>query len=560
MPIPQEQLASALQALQSAQQDGVVRANALSRPHRERLLQSGFVQEVIKGWLIVAHPSLSDGSSTGWYASFWAFVRQYLDSRFGNGYCLSAEASLKRHARSLLIPRQVTVILREGSNQTVPLPFDTSLLLYKDAANFPANRVQQQEYQQQEYQQQEYQQQGEEQQPEQDQPKGLWLMDLPLALVRVAPSFFQTSPEDAQIALRLLRDPAPLLRVLLETGSVSAAGRLAGACEVLGDVAAKERIVQAMRAAGYGVRVSNPFERTLPAWEGGHTVSPHAVRLRSLWATFRAEAARIVPPPPGLPADPAAYLAQVDERYGSDAYNSLSIEGYRVTPELIERVRQGAWNPDHFAGDRQQQDALAARGYFQAFGSVKESLTRVLAGADAAHVVARDHPTWYQELFAPAVQTGLLPRSSLAGYRNQNVYLRGSRHVPPAPAAVLDSLDALFEPAFGRERASDPGDPGALLLRVHPPVQRRQRASGAVPDELPAGGRRLSLDDHSSGQAPRLPGRTGDGVGRAYHCPLRSLRLRGDGERARAVGESASVAVLIAIQCLSSLKAYRSLS
>jgi len=30
----------------------------------------------------------------------------------------------------------------------------------------------------------------------------------------------------------------------------------------------------------------------------------------------------------------------------NDAYNSLSIEGYRVTPELIERIRDGKWDPE----------------------------------------------------------------------------------------------------------------------------------------------------------------------------------------------------------------------
>jgi hypothetical protein len=38
-------------------------------------------------------------------------------------------------------------------------------------------------------------------------------------------------------------------------------------------------------------------------------------------------------------------LRFVDDIYQSDAYHSLSIEGYRVTPELIERVRSGDWNP-----------------------------------------------------------------------------------------------------------------------------------------------------------------------------------------------------------------------
>ena len=30
-----------------------------------------------------------------------------------------------------------------------------------------------------------------------------------------------------------------------------------------------------------------------------------------------------------------------------DAYHSLSIEGYRVTQELIEQVQAGDWDPEH---------------------------------------------------------------------------------------------------------------------------------------------------------------------------------------------------------------------
>ena len=61
----------------------------------------------------------------------------------------------------------------------------------------------------------------------------------------------------------------------------------------------------------------------------------------------------------------------VDEIYQSDAYHSLSIEGYSVSAELIERVRAGNWDPDHHDADRQSRDALAARGYWQAFQVVK---------------------------------------------------------------------------------------------------------------------------------------------------------------------------------------------
>jgi hypothetical protein len=46
----------------------------------------------------------------------------------------------------------------------------------------------------------------------------------------------------------------------------------------------------------------------------------------------------------------------------TDAYHSLSIEGYRVSTALLERVRTGAWDPENIVEDREQRNAFAARG------------------------------------------------------------------------------------------------------------------------------------------------------------------------------------------------------
>jgi hypothetical protein len=129
----------------------------------------------------------------------------------------------------------------------------------------------------------------------------------------------------------------------------------------------------------------------------------------------------------------------------NDAYNSLSIEGYRVSNELIERVRSGAWNPDAIIGDREQHDALAARGYWQAFQSVRHSIEKVLQQESAGTVALTDHATWYRELFAPSVTAGIVKASEPAGYRHGPVYIRASKYVPPRPEAVRELMPAFFE-------------------------------------------------------------------------------------------------------------------
>ncbi len=71
-----------------------------------------------------------------------------------------------------------------------------------------------------------------------------------------------------------------------------------------------------------------------------------------MWESMRGAVIKNFPAPPGPPKDRDAYLRFIDEIYQSDAYHSLSIEGYSVTPALIERVRQGDWDPDHHEDDR----------------------------------------------------------------------------------------------------------------------------------------------------------------------------------------------------------------
>ena len=93
------------------------------------------------------------------------------------------------------------------------------------------------------------------------------------------------------------------------------------------------------------MRESDPFEPAQAFRTLNRTQEPIARRLQSLWETFREPVIAAFPKSPERPQDPKAYLSLVDGIYHDDAYHSLSIEGYLVTPELIERVRLGNWNP-----------------------------------------------------------------------------------------------------------------------------------------------------------------------------------------------------------------------
>lgn len=114
--------------------------------------------------------------------------------------------------------------------------------------------------------------------------------------------------------------------------------------------------------------------------------------------------------------------------------------GYRVTPELVERVRSGAWNPEEVVEDRDGRDAMAARGYWLAFQRVKDATDEILRDPASAAAVAREqHRGWYRELFRPAVTAGILEPAQLAGSGTNPVYIQNSRHVPPRPESVREA-------------------------------------------------------------------------------------------------------------------------
>ena len=123
----------------------------------------------------------------------------------------------------------------------------------------------------------------------------------------------------------------------------------------------------------------------------------------------------------------------------------MSIERYRVSESLIERVRTGSWNPDNNEVDR---------GYWLAFREVKKSVKKILNNRNAGDVAAEDHGDWYRALFSPSVDARIMKASDLAGYRNGQVYIRNSMHVPPNKDAVFDCMPSLFDLLRDEEHAA----------------------------------------------------------------------------------------------------------
>lgn len=419
MATPSEKLAESLEALHTLQRVVAIRSSQLTRTHRERLMRAGFLECVLKGWYIATSPAGDAGETAAWYGAFWRFCAQYLAERFGEAWSLGPEQSLALHVGDGMVPRQLVVRATHARNGVTELVHDTSLLEVRAKLPRPEETVTR---------------------------DGMRLFSMAAGLVAVAPSYFRENSVNAKAALASIRDASELLGPLLAGGHSVVAGRLAGALVDVGKPRMADELVAAMEAAGYEVRPSSPFEEAAESPAAfARLRSPYVNRIAMLWQAMRSDVLAVFPEAPGRPRGRRAFLKRVDERYGDDAYHSLSIEGYQVTPELIERVRRGRYRPDASDSDRTQRDALAARGYWQAFKAVRKSVARVLEGESPGQVADEDHSAWYRELFAPSVTAGLVSAADLAGYRGAPVFIRGSRHVPPNVEAVRDAMPALFD-------------------------------------------------------------------------------------------------------------------
>ena len=390
-------------------------ADTLGRTHTERLLNSGYLKMVIKGWYIPCYPG-SEGDSTVWYVSYWHFIVAYLNNKFGENWSLSPELSLYFYSGKSVVPQQLIVRSDAAANNILSLPFGTSLLDIK--ASLPPSVEVELRY-------------------------GVRLYPLAYALLLVGPDYYRRNSLEARTCLASLRDVTPVVTAALEGGYTSRAGRVAGALRSIGREEMADQLISTMKQVGYSIQEANPFEEDIRLER--FEPSPYASRLRLMWMKMcpkvvaLKESAGIHP----VAKDVESVLAMMDATYIKDSYNSLSIEGYKITEGLLERVRSGNWDPKNDDEDQERKNALAARGYYQAYQLLKQSVADSLAGEDPAKMYVKSHQGWHFQLFEPCIRAGIIKASDLVGYRTHQVYIRNSMHVPLNPDTVLDAMTAL---------------------------------------------------------------------------------------------------------------------
>lgn len=422
----QEKLASALQEAQTHAVDNIVQSSALTGPNRTLLVKEGFLKLIIKSWyLLDADIGVSvAGDSVLWYEGLWSFIGQYVSSKYAGGYWLSPVDSLNVQTSNTTLPKQLIINTTAKASNIISLPKGLSLCVV-GGGKLPSTL---------------------------ELKQGVMVHTLESALANLLPKNFI---DTGAIQIGLTKsDTSQLALGIADNRNMKSGNRLLGAYFELGmDTEAEMFKTQVRALAGLELKPSNPFEHKPNRFTVEHREAPSAMRVRQLWANFRgdivAEFEGVQPSSAFYKTDIETVLTKLDEIHVQDAYHSLSIEGYRVTTELIEKIRSGQWSPNSNDQDKANLNVLAAKGYNIAFNRLKDSIRSRHAESGNQTGLARKIQLgvtqWYTGLFQPQVDAGMLTAISIAGFRKGPIYIRGSRHVPLPSEQLMDCMSALYQ-------------------------------------------------------------------------------------------------------------------
>jgi fido (protein-threonine AMPylation protein) len=420
-------------AHKAAQRNCVVQSKDIERDVRERLERSSWLKEVYKGFYLLVQPEVGAEGESYFYPSYLDFCSVYLNDRFGTKWFLSAESSVDLHLESTKVPTQLYVHNSMKINDVVKLPHGLSIVITSSSIKFEELT---------------------------EVKDGICALRMQPALAHLQKSYFQSRQQDLMLGLSTLSNVDELTKVLASQKLLTQAARLASALRQLGRVALGDQIIQNLGLVGLkvpSIDLSNETET--------HSTSFHALmggtdlyknRITLLWEKASLQILDVLeqqtinflqwPGPGAFPMD------KIKDLYSHDSFNSLSIEGYQVSIELIQKIESGNWNPSTDPNDKETKDKLAAIGYRNAFFHCSQFLSDKLGRSEASKKEEQTpfelrtlaHQI-YQQLFLPGVESKIGKMSDLFGTRNGRVLIKGSRHVTPRFESVSEYLDALFE-------------------------------------------------------------------------------------------------------------------
>lgn len=383
----------------------------------------GCVHPIMRDWSYLAH-DIYDSKEAIWQETVPLFLTSYLKKRFARQYCLGGEFTLdylsgtQRYWSGIQAYNPV-------SNQALKLPYGVTLSLIKDSEREYLNPAEVMVVDE------------------------LRLMCVEEALSRVSTEYIESRPVEVAAALNWA-DPQVLKRKLQESPR---RGALAHALK-----RASEQCFEESRWQECFAEIAKGTATRPKSWSYsvGGKISPasgqlgfraggYAVLYDHLAGPIRGTGPKIKPL-----ADPRAVLQAMDRGYKEDAYHSLTIEGYRVTREMIDRIARGEWNPMANSSDQARLQGAAIKGYNRAFQQVRSVVETMLdQGSHPGERVRANLLRWQEELFHHYREAGL--QEPPIGYRESSVYITNRQFVFP-PSRRVPELMEVFMTKLSEEK------------------------------------------------------------------------------------------------------------
>lgn len=389
------------------------------------LKKAGFLREIINGWVYLSSPMEKKSETTSWFMNYWEFVEKYLKKRFKTKYCLSPETSLMLHSKERYIPKQIVIITKEGAVSNIKLPFKASLLTYPDTVNFPKK-----EYI--------------------VKVKDINAMSIEYALCKVSPRYWKNRQKEIEVLMISKWDLRKVVDILTTSKSTmrSSASRIYSALIFL-ERDEEAKLLKSLYDSTFGGSLSfkNPFSKNaVRLLSSSKPKSITSLKLEAMWNSYKNIVQDIGKEIKRVNFSPNQIESMLEAIKQEDMYHSLSIEGYKITNELIQKVISGDWNPKLNNEDKKTKDALSAKGYVDTFEEIKNDLKKeVIQQNYPNNFIEKFHQKWYAKLFNPCVKSGILSPSDLIGYRRHQVFIRNSKHVPLEECELIDAMDTYFQ-------------------------------------------------------------------------------------------------------------------
>ena len=389
------------------------------------LKKAGFLKEIIKGWVYLSSPIEKEFETTSWYINYWEFINKYLKKRFKTQYCLNPEASLLLHNNERYIPKQISVITKDGSVSNINLPFDTSILTYPDSLHLPKK-------------------------DNISKIRDINVMSLEYALCKTGPSYWRDKQKEVEVLMTSKLDFQKTVEILTNSKSKmnSSASRFHGAF-IFFQRKEDADILKSLYDSTFGGSLisTNPFNKdAIRFLSSNKAKSVTSLKLEAKWNNWRDTVYKIGKNIKKVNYSSKEIESMLEDVKQEDMYHSLSIEGYKITNDLIDKVINGNWDPQSNEEDKKTKDALAAKGYSDAFNEIKKDLKEEkTSNTYSFKMVEKLHSKWFVKLFGPSVQSGILKASDLIGYRRHQVFIRNSKHVPLEAGELMDAMETYFE-------------------------------------------------------------------------------------------------------------------